>query len=68
MVNDRLRAPNTEETMEALRPDLDEFLARLYPGGPRRVQRDSDERERLTLRIEARDVLPVCSLLDRLGD
>ena len=67
VVNDRLRAPNTEETLEVLRPDLDEFLARLYPGGPSRVQRDPDERERLTLRVEARDGLSIASLLDRLG-
>lgn len=66
VVNDRLRAPNTEATLEALRGDLEEFLRALFPEGSARVQRDPEPRERLTLRIEAREDLPVASLLARI--
>lgn len=66
VVNDRLRAPNTEATLEALRRHLDGFVAVLFPGGSARVRRDPDPRERLTLRIEAQEDPPVASLLARI--
>ena len=66
VVNDRLRAPNTEATLEALRGDLDGFLHLLFADGPARIRRDPDPRERLTLRIEAQEDLPVASLLARI--
>ena len=66
VVNDRLRAPNTEATLEALRGDLDGFLGMLFPDGSVRIRRDTDPRERLTLRIEAQEDPPVASLLARI--
>ena len=66
IVNDRLRAPNTEATLEALRGDLDGFLAILFPGGSVGMQRDTDPRERLALRIEAQEDPPIASLLARI--
>lgn len=66
VVNDRLRAPNTAATLEALRGDLEGFLGVLFPDGSARIQRDPDPRERLTLRIEAREDLPVAALLARI--
>ena len=66
IVNDRLRAPNTEATLEALRGDLDRFLGALFPGGSVSMQRDTDPRERLALRIEAQEDPPIASLLARI--
>ncbi len=67
IINDRLRTPNTGETLEALRGDLDAFLGQLFPDESARIQRDPDGRERLTLRIEAQGNHSIASLLDRLG-
>jgi hypothetical protein len=66
--NDRLAAPNTEATADALQPALDALLARLYPGGATRITREPDPKERFTLTIEAAEPVTVDALLDRLAE
>lgn len=52
--NDRLAAPNTEESFEALRPALEAVAARLFGDSGYVLERvDNDPRERLTVRITA---------------
>jgi hypothetical protein len=67
IVNDRLLAPNTPETVAEMRPELTAFFDRLY--GPDRytVERREEPRARLTLDIRAKDPIGVDGLLERLG-
>jgi hypothetical protein len=63
--NDRLVAPNTDEAYEAFEPALRRLLDKLY-GGAYEIEREADPRERLTLRIRAREGADVDTLLERL--
>lgn len=67
VANDRLLAPNTEETAAALRPALSALLARLYPGADCMVARQPDPRERFTLSIRAPQPVAVATLLERVS-
>lgn len=67
LVNDRLRAPNSEETLKALRPELDAFLSGLWGGARTQVVRDEDPRQRFTLHLRAAGEFDVPSLLRNLG-
>lgn len=51
-IQDRLRAPATDQAFEAVEPELRSFLSELYADDVQ-VQRGGDTREGLTLRIEA---------------
>lgn len=52
MSNDRLMAPNNEETFAALKPDLEAAAAELYPGQRVSITRlENDPRDRLTVAI-----------------
>jgi len=52
IANDRLHAPNSEETWKAFEPVLKSFLGRLYPDAGYRVERDgADARERFSVRV-----------------
>jgi hypothetical protein len=66
-VNDRLLAPNTEETFKALEPEIKTFLGKLYGGASCTCKRHTDPRERLTLDVKARDPFPVVALLKNLA-
>jgi len=65
--NDRLRAPNSEATMDALRPAVDALLSTLYPGATCALSGAADPRERFTVDIHAPAPVPVATLLTRLG-
>jgi hypothetical protein len=65
--NDRLAAPNTAQTYEALRACLDPLLAQLYPGASLRVDRVEDPATRLSLSIQADEALDVETLISRLA-
>jgi hypothetical protein len=65
--NDRLRAPNSEATMDALRPAVDALLSTLYPGATCALRGAADPRERFTVDIHAPAPVPVATLLTRLG-
>ena len=54
IVNDRLAAPNDDETLRRLQPDIEAFVREVYPGDPVRIERDdADPRGRFTLHITA---------------
>jgi hypothetical protein len=63
-VNDRLLAPNTEETWQALEPDLRTFLDSLFGRGAYKLERRGEPRERFGVSIESASFVPVSSLLE----
>ena len=65
--NDRLLAPNHEETRHLFEPSLRALLARLYPAASCRLEREPDPRERFALRVSGPDDAPVATLLERLS-
>lgn len=52
-LNDRLLAPNSEETLAAVRADLDRVIDRLYDGEAISIARDPDPGQRFTVRIRS---------------
>jgi len=65
--NDRLVAPNTDAAYAALEPALRTFLDRLYAGATYSTSRETDPKERLTVRVRATGAVPLAILLSRLG-
>jgi hypothetical protein len=58
-INDRLLAPNTEEAFLALRPALEEALARFYGSEPLEIGRVGEPRERLRMAVSAHRFIAV---------
>lgn len=50
---DRLRAPNTDDALEALRPEIEAGLAAAYEGREVTIEREGDRRRPFTLRVRA---------------
>ena len=67
VINDRLLAPNTEQTFSALQPELEAFLKRLYGGASYTLERPSDPRERFTVRARTEGSFQVSTLLQNLS-
>jgi hypothetical protein len=65
--NDRLAAPNTDAAYEELEPALRVFLNRLYAGTPYSMTRESDPKERLSVRVQAESEVPLETLLARVA-
>lgn len=66
VANDRLHAPNTAATHQALAPHLDAVLARLYRGAALKSTRDPDPAQRFNLRVEAGADFELSELLRNL--
>ena len=66
VLNDRLHAPNTEETLAALTPDLKSLLVTLYAGADFRFQHNPDPKQRFTLNIRAEGDWDTAALLKNL--
>jgi hypothetical protein len=68
IANDRLNAPNTEESFQALRSDLSAALAKVYPSNFELRRASIDPRARLTVQVTSLEpVRDVASLLARLS-
>ncbi len=52
-LNDRLLAPNGEESFQALKSEVEPFVSKLFSGAPVSLQQESDARRRVRLRIQA---------------
>jgi hypothetical protein len=63
-VNDRLLAPNTDETWQALEPDFRNFFDTLLGRGAYKLERRGGPRERFRISVEAASFVPVASLLE----
>jgi hypothetical protein len=66
-VNDRLLAPNSDETWEACRPELAAFFDRLYGAGRYTLARHPERRERFTVDVRAEGPFDVAGLLGSLS-
>jgi hypothetical protein len=64
--NDRLLAPNTQAAYAELEPALKSFLDRLYAGAAYTLVRETDPRERLSVRVHADAEVPLETLLARV--
>jgi hypothetical protein len=65
--NDRLVAPNTDAAYAELEPTLRGFLDRLYAGAAYTLVRESDPKERLSVRVHTAAPVGLESLLARLN-
>ena len=65
-VNDRLLAPNTAETLDAVRPELEAFFDALYGGAPYTVENNPELRERFNVTVAAQGRFEVAGLLQAL--
>jgi len=63
LINDRLLAPNTEETFAAIRADVEDLARTLYGGAEFSFQREQDPRKRFGLRIKTPGLFDVATLL-----
>jgi hypothetical protein len=52
-LNDRLLAPNGDESYQALKAEVEPFVGRLFGGAPVSLQQESDARRCVRLRIQA---------------
>jgi hypothetical protein len=66
--NDRLVAPNTEETWLAFAPALKALLARLYLGADYELTREVDSKERFSVTIKVGKPVEIDTLLERLSE
>jgi hypothetical protein len=67
IANDRLHAPNSDESFQALRSDLTAALAKVYPSTVDLRRTSVDPRNRLTIQITSSQPADVASLLARLA-
>jgi hypothetical protein len=67
IVNDRLLVPNTVETFETLRPDIQAFFNRLYNEAEYTLAHLDDPRERLTVNVTTESSFDVDTLLKNLS-
>ena len=58
-VYDRLHAPNTDETLAAIRDDVQGVLGRIYGGAAVRLDREGEERELFTVRARSEATPPL---------
>ncbi len=66
VINDRLNAPNTEETFQKVKGEISSFLNSFLGENAYSLQRPSDPRERFTLEIKNSASLSIGQLLKRV--
>jgi hypothetical protein len=67
-INDRLLAPNTEESFETIKPEIKSLARALYDDEEITLERDRDPNKRLTVRIKTARPASVDNLLSNLQD
>lgn len=68
VVNDRLHASNDDDSLEAIRPDLETVLNALYGEGQFEIERQQGDKERFSVRVKAANEESVQSLLEKVSD
>jgi hypothetical protein len=66
-VNDRLAAPNTPETVAALRPEIEAYAGQLFNGASVTVAPAGEPRQLLTMQIAVTPAPSLAALLERAG-
>ena len=67
ILNDRLNAPNTSDTRDAINEDLNGLLNQLYSGADVVIEQREDATQRFTLDIRAEGDWPIEKLLENLS-
>lgn len=65
-INDRLRAPNTEDTLHEVRADIEAVAQRLFGGAAFTLDRDADARKRFNVTLRTPQKLDTRTLLENL--
>ncbi|NIO10689.1 MAG: hypothetical protein GTO40_22880 [Deltaproteobacteria bacterium] len=68
IVNDRLQAPNTEETFDAVKPELESLGHRLFGGAKFTLHREADPQQRFAVRLKSSESFDTATLLANLGE
>ena len=66
-INDRLLAPNSDATREAVDSDFQTFFQKLFQGSEFSVSYDSDPRKLFAVCVKAAQPFPLADLLEDLG-
>ena len=66
-LNDRLLAPNVDESYQEFEAEIEPFASRLFGGPPVSLQREADGRRRVRLRIQAMAPVDPAALLNHVG-
>ncbi|MBI4488916.1 MAG: hypothetical protein HY694_07500 [Deltaproteobacteria bacterium] len=67
-INDRLLAPNTEETFQAVKPDLDDLARTMYGGADFTLKREADPKKRFSVQIRTPVSFEIRALLKNLEE
>jgi hypothetical protein len=67
IVNSRAIAPNSPESLEAVKPDLAKVLARVFGEGTFAIDHLADPRQRFMVQITAKGNPPLADLIQRLS-
>ena len=67
IVNDRLLVPNTADSFEALKPDLQSFFTALYDGAGCELEHLANPRERFTVNVKTGTSFDVDALLQNIS-
>jgi hypothetical protein len=63
IVNDRLVAPNTDATWQALKPELERFFARVYGDGGFSLEHVGEPRDRFRVSVRAKNPITLSAAL-----
>jgi hypothetical protein len=66
-VNDRLLAPNTPETFQQLKSELESFFAKLYGTSSIQLSQNTNPQRLFAVDIRIAQTVPLATLLDRLA-
>ncbi len=66
IVNNRAAAPNHDDTLAAVKPELDRLLSALFGSGEFTLTRDPDPRRRFAVQVKAKNPISVSKALSRL--
>jgi hypothetical protein len=66
IINDRLIAPNTDETWQALHPELERFFSAVYGAGQFTLERRGEPRDRFRVAVRASAPFETTALLQGL--
>ena len=67
LINDRLLAPNTEETLRAVKPELEGLAKTLYGGADFALRHNADPKQRFSVFIKTPQLFELDVLLKNLG-
>ncbi len=67
IVNNRAIAPNNDETLSAVKPELSALLDAVYGAGNYSLEREQDKRQRFMVHVKAKAPVTVADALKKLG-